>query len=65
VKKCTERILLHGFSATTVDLYAQSPMAQRIAAQESVLRAILKQLTRRAGIRRARNGSIAGWRKRG
>jgi hypothetical protein len=30
-------------SATAIELYTQSPMAQRIAAQESVLSAILKQ----------------------
>ena len=34
-----------------IDLYTQSPMAQRIAAQESVLNAILKQPIRRARTR--------------
>jgi integrase len=39
--RTTQDILRHSSSATTIDLYTQSPMAQRIAAQESVLRAIL------------------------
>jgi hypothetical protein len=38
-------------------LYRQSCQIQRIAAQESVLNAILKQPTRRARARFARNGS--------
>jgi hypothetical protein len=42
VKKFAVRILRHSSSATTLDLYTQWPMAQRIAAQESVLRVILK-----------------------
>lgn len=37
--------------------YTQSPTTRRIAAQESVLRAILKQPRRRPRIERARNGS--------
>ena len=49
--RTTQDIMRHSSSATTIQLYTQSPMAQRIAAQESVLRAILKQ-----PIRRARNG---------
>ncbi len=44
-------------SATTLDLSTQSPMAQRIAAQESVLSAILKQPTRRVRVGTVRNGS--------
>jgi len=44
----SQDILRHSSSATTIDLYTQSPMAQRIVAQESVLRAILEQPTRRA-----------------
>ena len=43
VKKFSERVLRHYSSATTIDFYTQSPMAQRIAAQQSVLSAILKQ----------------------
>lgn len=39
--RTTQDILRHSSSATTLDLYTQSPMAQRIAAQESVLKAIL------------------------
>jgi integrase len=46
--RTTQDILRHSSPATTVGLYAQSSMAQRIAAQESVLRAILKQPTRGA-----------------
>jgi integrase len=46
--RTTQGILRHSSSVTTLDLYTQSPMAQRIAAQESVLNAILKQPTRRA-----------------
>ena len=45
--RTTQDILRHSSSATTLDLYTQSPMAQRIAAQESVLSAILKQPTGR------------------
>ena len=41
--RTTQDILRHSSSATTIELYTQSPMAQRIAAQESVLSAILKQ----------------------
>jgi len=55
--RTTQDILRHSSSATTLDLYTQSPMAQRIAAQESVLNAILKQPTRRARIRAVQNGS--------
>jgi integrase len=62
--RTTQDILRHSSSATTIDLYTQSPMAQRIAAQESVLNAILKQPTKRARIRRARNGSRMGLRRR-
>ena len=40
VKKFAD-LMRHSNSATTIELYTQSPMAQRIAAQESVLRAIL------------------------
>jgi len=50
--RTTQDILRHSSSVTTLDLYTQSPMAQRVAAQESVLRAILKQPTRRARIKR-------------
>jgi integrase len=52
--RTTQEILRQSSSATTIDLYTQSPMAQRIAAQESVLNAILKQPTRRSRIRRTR-----------
>jgi integrase len=62
--RTTQDILRHSSSATTLDLYTQSPMAQRIAAQESVLRAILKQPTRRARIRRVRKTTKVAWRKR-
>jgi phosphopantetheinyl transferase (holo-ACP synthase) len=55
VNKFAERILHYSSSATTIDLYTQSPMAQRIAAQESVLKAILNQPTARARIRMVRN----------
>src|ERR1700693_2083906 len=59
--RTTQDILRHSNSATTIELYTQSPMAQRIAAQESVLSALLKQPTARVRIRvvrrRARNGS--------
>jgi hypothetical protein len=41
-------ILRHSSSVATLDLYTQSPIAQRIAAQESVLTTILKQPTSRA-----------------
>jgi integrase len=49
--RTTQDILRHSSSATTIDLYTQSPMAQRIAAQESVLSAILKQPTTKVRIR--------------
>jgi hypothetical protein len=66
--RTTQDILRHSSSATTIDLYTQSLMAQRITAQESVLSAILRQPTQRARIRTgrtaARNGSTAGWRMR-
>jgi integrase len=55
--RTTQDILRHSSSATTIDLYTQSPMAQRIAAQESVLKAILEQPTRSARVRKMRNGS--------
>jgi len=61
--RTTQDILRHSSSATTLDLYTRSPMAQRIAAQESVLRAILNQPTHRARIRAARNGSRVGVRR--
>jgi hypothetical protein len=48
--------LRHSNSATAIDPYAQSPMAQKIAARESVLRMIPKQPVRRAMIRRVRPG---------
>ena len=60
--RTTQDILRHSNSATTIELYTQSPMAQRIAAQESVLRTILRQPTTRARIRRVRNASRVGWR---
>jgi hypothetical protein len=47
-----------------IDLYTQSPMEQRIAAQESALNAILKQPTRRARIGRVRHTSKVGLRER-
>jgi len=62
--RTTQDILRHSSSATTIDLYTRSPMAQRIAAQESVLKAILKQPTRRTRIGRIRNASKVGKRKR-
>ena len=40
--RTTQDIIRDSSSATTIGLYTQSPMAQRIAAQESVLSAILK-----------------------
>ena len=52
--RTTQDILRYSSSATTIDLYTQSPMAQRISAQESMLRAILRQPTRRARIRAIR-----------
>ena len=54
MKKFSLDILLHSSSATTIDLYTQSPMALRIAAQESLFNAILKQPSRRPRIRIAR-----------
>src|SRR6266699_4924301 len=60
--RTTQDILRHSNSATTIELYTQSPMAQRIAAQEPVLSAILKQPMTRGRIRirrvrwRARQG---------
>src|SRR6266853_1497712 len=62
--RTTQDILRHSNSATTIDLYTQSPMAQRIAAQESVLNAILKQPPGRARIRKVRGASKVAWRKR-
>lgn len=62
--RTTQDILRHSSSATTIDLYTQSPMTQRIAAQESVLNAILKQPFGRRRIRTASNTSRVGWRKR-
>lgn len=46
--RTTQDIFRHSSSATTIDLYTQSPMAERIAAQKSVLNAILKQPTTRS-----------------
>lgn len=43
--RTTQDILRHSSSATTLELYTQSPMEQRIAAQEQVLNAILEQPT--------------------
>lgn len=63
--RTTQDILRHTNSETTIELYTQSPMAQRIAAQESVLNAILKQPTGRARIRTVRNGLKTGWKKAG
>ena len=63
--RTTQDILRHSNSATTIELYTQSPMAQRIAAQESVLAAILKQPTTRVRIRTVRHTSRVGSRKRG
>jgi integrase len=57
--RTTQDILRHSSSATTIDLYTQSPMAQRIAAQESVLDAILKQPIKRGKTMAARHGSMA------
>jgi Phage integrase family len=48
--RTTQDILRHSSSATNINLYTQSPKAQRIAAQESVLSAILNQPTKRASI---------------
>jgi integrase len=66
--RTTQDILRHSNSATTIELYTQSPMAQRIAAQESVLSAILRRPTARTRIRmvrrRARHGLKTGLRKR-
>jgi hypothetical protein len=42
VNKFAKRILRHNSSATTIDVYTQSPMAQLTPAQKLVLRAILK-----------------------
>jgi hypothetical protein len=61
--RTTQDILRHSSSATTIDLYTQSPMAQRIAAQESVLSAILKQPTKRVRIRTRRNSPKTVWKK--
>jgi integrase len=61
--RTTQDILRHSSSATTLDLYTQSPMAQRIAAQESVLNAILKQPTRTVRTRARRLGSRARQRR--
>ncbi len=63
--RTTQDILRHSSSATTLDLYTQSPMAQRIAAQESVLKAILRQPTRRVRTRARQLGSRAGSRSVG
>lgn len=52
--RSTQDILRHSGSATAIDLNTQSLMAQKIVAQESVLRAILKQPTQRARIRKIR-----------
>ena len=63
--RTTQDILRHSNSATTIELYTQSPMAQRIAAQESVLSAILRRPTARTRIRTVRNGLKTGWEKAG
>ena len=55
--RTTQDILRHSSSATTLDLYTRSPMAQRIAAQESVLNGIAEQPTLRARIGTVRDGS--------
>src|SRR5258706_2227206 len=60
--RTTQDILRHTSSATTLDLYTQSPMAQRITAQESVLAAILKP-TRKRSLRTLRNVSRARLRR--
>jgi len=41
--RTAQDILRHGNSSTTIDLYTQSSPEQRIAAQELMLTAILKQ----------------------
>ena len=58
--RTTQVILRHSSSATTLDLYTQSPMAQRIAAQVLVLRAILGQPTARVRIRAVRRTARRG-----
>jgi integrase len=63
--RTTQDTLGHSNSATTIELYTQSPVAQRIAAQESVLKAILKQPGTRARVRAIRNDPKTGWRKAG
>ena len=60
--RTTQDILRHSSSATTIDLYTQSPMAQRIAAQESVLRAILKAPDQK-GENQERRGGSTEWPK--
>jgi integrase len=63
--RTTQDILRHSSSATTIDLYTQSPMVERISAQESVLNAIPIQPTTKARIRTVRNSSKAVWGRRG
>jgi len=41
--RTTQDIMRHSNSSTTIDLYTQSPMEMRIAAQEQVLSTILDQ----------------------
>src|ERR1035437_7408827 len=55
--RMTQDILRHSSSATTIDLHTQSLMARRIAAQESVLKAILNEPTRRARVRKHAPGT--------
>lgn len=43
--RTTQDIMRHSNSSTTIELYTQSPMELRIAAQEQVLSAILEQPT--------------------
>jgi integrase len=45
--RTTQDIMRHSNSSTTIELYTQSPMELRIAAQEQVLSAILEQPTTR------------------
>jgi integrase len=54
-------MLRHSSSAMTIEFYTQSPMAQRIVAQEPVLRAILKPTIRRARFRTMRR--MVRWHK--
>jgi integrase len=49
--RTTQDILRHSSSATTIDLFTQSPMEERIAAQMQVLDAILSNRLQNALIR--------------